>query len=128
MAPARQQSGDFSGEPSLAAVDELIGPDGALALAEAFGGRRIYLPKAPGQHHPLSVVVGAKAALIIGQVMGGLYLAVPLSPSRRAQILALKAAGKGPIEIRRIMKCSRSLVFKVLQEAREAPEPEPRLL
>ncbi len=120
MSAARPRSASDDREPTLADIADLVGEDAARTLAEMFGGRRLYLRRDPGQHHPLTAAVGLKAALTIGQVLGGLYIDVPLSPGRRASILKLADEGKGPIEIQRMLRCSRRLVFKVLAEARNA--------
>lgn len=122
-------------DPTLSDIQELLGVDAATRLAEVFPGRRLYLPREPGRHHPVSVAIGEQGALELGRVLGGTHIDVPLSPGRRAAILKLKAEGKGPLQIQREMKCSRRLVFQVLADARDAGEDgdaaddgEPRLL
>ncbi len=129
MSPVRQPSvPGVDRDPTLGDIEDLLGAAVAQQLAERFAGRRLYLPKEPGRHHPLSVAIGEQSALELGRVLGGTHIDVPLSPGRRARIVALSKAGNGPLEIQRLVQCSRRLVFKVLEDAREASDDEPLLL
>ena len=40
----------------------LIGTDGVIALAEAFGGRRLYVPEKLGAEHDITKAIGEDAA------------------------------------------------------------------
>ncbi len=122
------RAGGGDRDPVLADVADLLGDEVAQKLAETFAGRRLYIHREPGRHHPISVAIGEQPALELGRVLGGAHIDVPLSPGRRALILALKEQGKGPLAIQREVKCSRRLVFQVLADARSADEEEPRLL
>lgn len=126
MSQAQHHRGGLDRDPTLADVEAVAGAEAARRLAEAFGGRRLYLPREPGPHHPISACLGHAAALELCRAIGGFPLDVPLGAGRRAEILRLKAEGLGPLEIQRRVKCSRSTVFKVLREARA--EETPRLL
>ena len=131
MSAARKiPAADLDRDPTLSDIQELLGEEVAQQLAEAFPGRRLYIHREPGRHHPISVAIGEQAALELGRVLGGAHIDVPLSPGRRARILALKREGKGPAAIQRDVKCSRRLVYQVLADARkgEGEEEPPRLL
>jgi hypothetical protein len=128
-APRRLAIPGVDRDPTLSDVEELLGAEVGRQIAETFAGRRLYLPREPGRHHPISVTIGEQAALELGRVLGGAHIDVPLSPGRRARIVALSRQGRGPLEIQRLVQCSRRLVFQVLAEAREASdEDQPRLL
>ena len=59
-------------------VTQLVGPDAAVRLTKALGGRRIYVPRSPGAAHPITAAVGLEAAMALAARFGGEQLEVPL--------------------------------------------------
>lgn len=57
-------------------------------LAQRFGGTVVYVPKNPGEHHPLRVL-GEVALAALVEFRGGERLAVPKQPERRARVREL---------------------------------------
>jgi hypothetical protein len=102
----------------------ILGDQDGEALATAFGGKRLYVPRTAGPHHPLTVELGPVAAEKLTRGLGGEHLDVPISAGRRAEILALKARGLKNAEIVRRVKCSRRLVYLVLEKARDETPPK----
>jgi hypothetical protein len=96
----------------------LIGEAAALQLEEALGGRRVFVPRKLGDHHPIAAAIGLQLALSIAGAFGGEHLDIPLSAGRRARIVKLKASGLSVEQVRSRVGCSRRLVFLALAEAK----------
>lgn len=103
-------------------VASIIGIDLAAALAERFGGGRIYVPQFPNEGHPIARCIGIDAARQLGLKFGGEDLEIPLVKSRaqrrrdRERILDLDRRGWNRELIQREVKCSRRHVYNVLSE------------
>ena len=63
----------------LAALSRHLTPAQLLALVEAHGGTRLYIPHAPNQASPVALVVGYEGAVALAAAMGGETLKVPLA-------------------------------------------------
>lgn len=66
--------------PTLAKVAQLAGLPAALALAEARGGREVYIPRRATESHWLVQTVGRAAADAISDYFGDQRLQLPLGP------------------------------------------------
>jgi DNA-binding NarL/FixJ family response regulator len=120
---------DFDGLRATAAnLKRLLGDDGARALADAFGGRRLYVPKEPGPHHPLTVVIGPESAAALASAFHGMTLDIPMLPATRAEILRLDALGWTRRAIARELKVTERWVYKTLSQAPTSPPRQGRLL
>lgn len=102
----------------LGQIAEEIGQEVALKLAEARGGRSIYVPQHPTAKTELAKVVGVEAAAQIKELLGRGDLAVPCGSlrgtnGRRARIQALLAEGKSQGEIAEIVDVSLRTVERV---------------
>lgn len=68
----------------LAEIADVAGIDAALAVADAVGGRRAYIPRQPGPEHWLTIAVGASNAARIADHFTtgrtGAELEFPLGP------------------------------------------------
>lgn len=87
-------SGDYPPLPGvLADIAEVVGRDGALDLALALGGQRVYVPSEPRlhPHHRLCTVLGAAAARLIAEHWPGETLEIPMA--RRALVQRLGRRG-----------------------------------
>lgn len=107
-----------------------IGADAAAKLSAVHGGRRLYIPKAPGPHNVITVAIGQDAAQLLGAKFSGSTVDVPVSAGVRARILDLRRQGVQVSRIAEMLRCTERHVYYVMAEAREdSPEPsQPRLL
>lgn len=96
----------------------MIGAATASRLSAEHGGRRLYIPKAPGPHHPLSQMIGHDLALAVGAEWGGHRLDVPLTAGRRARIVELRATHYSVSAIASIIGCTERHVYQVLADDR----------
>lgn len=69
--------------PLLAEIAEVAGLDAALAIAEARGGQKVYIPTPDrvGPTHWLAEVVGLDAARKLGARFGSCHLELPFGPA-----------------------------------------------
>ena len=111
-------------EPTI--LEATIGEEAARRLAEAFGGRRLYVPKSPGEHHPITVAIGAPAAKVLAAEFGGSSpIDVPMLSARKARIVELDAQGWTRAKIAREVHVTERRVYQVLEEVRNAgPSPQ----
>ena len=65
--------------PLLAELAQVLGLRAALALAEAFGGQQIYVPRAPGKRHRIVKAIGAEAAALLARHYAGNRLDMPFA-------------------------------------------------
>lgn len=105
--------------PTLDDLARLIGPDLAEKLSVDFGGTRLYIPRNPGQHAPITVSIGIDAARLVGERFGGERCLVPVRAGRRARILSLREAGESVSAIARRIGCTERHVYDVLRERRD---------
>ncbi len=108
-------------EATGANFKRLLGEEGARALASAFGGRRLYVPKAPGPHHPITVVLGKDGAERLAAAFHGVGIDIPMLPAAQAEIRRLAAAGWKRAAIARELKVTERWVYKTLSEAPSSP-------
>lgn len=77
---------------ALAQLAEHVGPDGALALAALYGGRRLYVPNVPRAGHALADLLGVLVFARLCYAFRGTTIYVPRLPvapamARRAREL-----------------------------------------
>lgn len=65
-------------------LDTLLSNDEMVALAEAFGGTRLYIPLNPTRKHPIAVAIGLPAAQLLSAQLGCCTLRIPLFRNQRA--------------------------------------------
>jgi DNA-binding NarL/FixJ family response regulator len=109
-------------------LKRLIGDDGARALADAFGGRRLYVPKSPGAHHPLTHVIGPESAAALASAFHGMTLDVPMLPATQTEIVRLDGLGWTRRAIARELKVTERWVYKTLAKAPTSPPRQGRLI
>jgi hypothetical protein len=112
---------------ALAEIAEVAGLPAALAVAERYGGSRLYVPKRAPDSHELVQLVGRDAADAICRFYGGLDrggepITIPLGPRRfyaraRAAAEKMRAEGKSVAEVTRALGVARSSVFAWTQES-----------
>jgi hypothetical protein len=102
-----------------------IGGDAADKLIADFGGRRLYIPIAPGPSDQLTRSIGLMAALAMARVFGSDRLLIPVTSDhlrRRARIVAMRADHVSISRIAHQLRCTERYVYKVLALNR-VPEP-----
>lgn len=102
-----------------AELAEIVGEDGVRALRVAFAGCELYVPRVPGEHHPLTVALGPKAAIFC-DYYHGTYIEFPVSAAKRQQVLDLHASGHSNAQIARMIWISERYVRLILAGARRA--------
>lgn len=112
------------GEETMAAIASAIGRDAALKLADKFGGTRIYVPLAIGDHHPLCVALGREIADSLAAYCGGGPLVVPKQAARRERVLELHSRRSLTIaQIALETGYSERHVHRLLSEATDDRQP-----
>jgi Mor family transcriptional regulator len=104
-------------ESRLADLALAIGAGGAARLAQAFGGRRVYVPVTPSARDRISRVIGLGAAVRLAQKFGGERVMIPADPERavrQARIVAMRRRGWSVSEIAGALGVSERYVYKVL--------------
>lgn len=100
--------------PEVEGVVKLVGLPGALALVEAHGGTRLYVPRNLNANSELSEMLGMRALASLIDAYGGNYLKIPVA--RRWRILILRSRGFSYADIARRVKCSENTVCRTLQD------------
>jgi Homeodomain-like domain len=106
-------------------ISRSIGEDAADKLIADFGGRRLYIPIAPGPTDLIARSIGLVAALAMAHTFGSDRLLIPVSSThnrRRVRIVAMRAEHVSISHIARELRCTERYVYKVLALHR-APEP-----
>ena len=111
----------------LADLAAAAGEDAALALAEAFGGRSLYVPARIRSYHPIARAIGFEAARALSELRGPGRVDVPLGPAARnsfaPEIRRRLASGMSADKIAREVGCTRRTVFRVKASLNHAQGP-----
>lgn len=106
--------------PSERAIAELaneVGLEVATALAQKFGGTRLYVPRNIGEHHPIYAALGKETASLISDLVGGGSIDIPKMAANRARVYELRS--QGALTIRQIAldtDFSERHVYRLLRE------------
>lgn len=106
-------------------ISRSIGGDAADKLIADFGGRRLYIPIAPGPGDLITRSIGLLPALEMARMFGSDRLLIPVTSNhnrRRVRIVAMRADNVSISRIARQLRCSERYVYKVLALQRD-PEP-----
>jgi hypothetical protein len=106
--------------PIEAEVAAVIGDDAAAALAAAFCGRPLYVPRQPDADHAVSLAIGHEKALLLGSYFYRTKLEFPVGAAKRAAIRAMKVQGLGNREIAARLLVTDRFVRMVIAEAADA--------
>lgn len=100
---------------SLIDVAETLGPRVAVALIDHFGGLEVKLPRRPRSDHPIIKALGETDGTALCEFLGGQSIYVPhnRAGSRRAEILAMEAAGFDRAAIARRLQLSQRHVRRI---------------
>ena len=119
---------DASLPESLREIAELVGVDGAMALARRWGGRRLYVPTVmPDITHPIADVLGLDKAHALAACFGGQRLLIPQAAAfqrlQRDQEIERQHADGVPVsEIAERFGVSERQVFAILARVRGSGE------
>ena len=96
-----------------------IGHQPALRLIRAHGGRRLYIPQAMKDDHPIALLVGHAIAVSLSEQYGGDYLEVPdeqtaLLDLRNRRICIRFEAGQSIRSLARRYGLSPAMIRKIL--------------
>ncbi len=91
----------------------IVGATAAIALAEALGGTRIYVPARMKDSHRLAKIAGIEAARALSQACKGSCIRVPLERDLRA--LHYRAQGFGHARIARRLGLTENGVQSLLK-------------
>lgn len=75
----------------------LLGAEGLVALAEKFGGRRLYVPQSIARDHEIARAVGPDGAEKLLRRYAGDWLRVPLARELRARHYRARGLSNGEI-------------------------------
>ena len=97
-------------------IRRTIGPAAHNVLLREMGGKRVFIPKSMGPHHPLAETLGRDTALALAEKFGGETYEVPLTQRVREQIIADLKSNVPVGEIAQRYYCSRRTVFRIKAE------------
>ncbi|MGD9769469.1 MAG: hypothetical protein AB7U62_17680 [Pseudolabrys sp.] len=89
---------------------DIVGAEATLALIEAHGGTRFYVPRMPNER--LVAIVGEPGAAALASLLGGEYLKLPLA--RAWRVLVYQARGLSYPAIARRVGCTEGAVWRTL--------------
>lgn len=70
----------------LSEIAEVIGEDQAERLAEALGGREIYLSRNPGRNNVVASVIGHERTVLLARALGNDTIRLPMGARKRVSI------------------------------------------
>jgi DNA-binding NarL/FixJ family response regulator len=104
-------------------LEPVIGPAAARELMDAFAGRRLHIPRAPGAHHPITAAIGPEAAAQLAEAFHGTAIEFPVSSAKRRRVLELARQGLTNGRIAREVWLTERRVRQIRSGARGLPEP-----
>lgn len=112
----------------LRQIAERCGLGAALALASAYGGRHLSIPRRASARHPISRAVGLSVMAELCRLYGGEQILIPLGPTgqqgRRAREIArLIDQGLSAAKIARTVGCHERTVFHHRRRRQASPDP-----
>lgn len=106
-------------------LETLIGEDAFVALAEAFGGTRLFVPVKMDAEHTIAQAIGLPAARSLVARLAPDVIRVPLARELRAR--HYRAAGRSNAQIARALGITESGVDKLFARQRRREDPQPGL-
>jgi hypothetical protein len=104
----------------FSALLELLGEDATLKLVEAYGGRRVDVPKEFPEKHILRDLLGDSGFALLFQYFGGSFIAVPMARRQRFEIYERR--GLRPVEIAKLAACTEAAYYKYRGEKGKVAE------
>lgn len=115
-----------TGSVVLDEVAEVIGRDAALALAFAFRGERLYVPKDPARSPRIAEAIGEEAANRFCNAFYGTTIPMPAREAVRVQVHALARAGMARRDIARALGIGERQVYRMLESGPDGARPRGR--
>lgn len=100
-------------------LEQLIGEEALVALAEAFGGTRLYVPARMTHRHEIAQAIGMDAARKLSDRLAPDVIKVPLAREQRA--LHHRAAGLSNAQIARRLGITETGVEALFRRRPDAP-------
>lgn len=97
----------------------LLGEDGFVALAQSFGGTRLYVPTSIEADHEIAQAIGADAAKLLSRHYSPDTIRVPLARNERAR--HYRARGLSNAQIARKLGMAETGVDKLFARMADAP-------
>lgn len=97
----------------------LLGEEGLIALAEGFGGRRLYVPSEIPTDHPIAQALGEALAAKLARLYSPAQIRVPLARELRAR--HYRANGKSNGEIATMLGMTETGVDKMFDRMLKPP-------
>ncbi|RIV82972.1 hypothetical protein D2V17_14315 [Aurantiacibacter xanthus] len=97
----------------------LLGDGAFIALVEAFGGTRVYIPVTPDADHEIAAAIGTDMAHRLGQRYAPAVLRIPLARAFRAR--HYRAKGLSNAQIARALGITESGVDKLFARMDDKP-------
>lgn len=98
----------------VARLGAWLGPAATLALVEAYGGTRLYVPEKVDPETDLARVLGAEAHALLSSRWGRDVLKVPVA--RKWRILVYRGREMSYAAIARKVGCSENMVWRTLSD------------
>ncbi|MEX2524478.1 MAG: Mor transcription activator family protein [Gammaproteobacteria bacterium] len=108
---------------SLKPIADLIGLPATISLVESYGGVRIYIPRSPGEDHPLVQRIGLEAAESLARIYDGEPVELPMASAalrdaRDRELLRRADEGCSINALAQEFGLSRRQVFRILSRLR----------
>lgn len=117
----------------LAALPELLaiagkvgGVEAVRALAKAYGGKRTWIPKKAGDHHPLVVAAGRKAANAIMRHYGGEQVQFPKGKAALTRLIIAEMADLSANKIAAALGVTYRQAQRLKKQGGNSGAPKPR--
>ncbi|MCF8504786.1 MAG: hypothetical protein K9G59_07715 [Caulobacter sp.] len=106
---------DVAEDDLLGAVSALLGSEVADQVCEAFGGRRVYLPRRPIVGTPITELLGGAGHSLVTERFGSGHFDIPMRTAtlRHRKILAMTLAGVPVAEMATQLRCTERHVYQV---------------
>lgn len=102
---------------------DLLGEPAFVALAETFGGTRLYVPTTIGADHAIARAIGLPAAQRLSQRLAPDQITVPLARDIRARHYRAQKLSKA--EVARRLGMTENGVQRLLKRTGGDPAPDP---
>ncbi|WP_374410645.1 hypothetical protein [Novosphingobium colocasiae] len=85
---------------ALQGLIAVVGEEATVALAETFGGTRLYIPSSAKDGHPITRTIGREAARALCDKFGPAAIRVPLARELRARRYRAEGLSNARIAVR----------------------------
>lgn len=104
-----------TGSRTLDDLAEVIGHEAVFALAWAFRGERLYIPKDPANAPRIAEAIGSEAAQRLCDVFWRMTIYMPMREATRLQVHRLAGEGMTRRDIARRLSIAERQVYRLLE-------------